>query len=258
MYYAQHFTDGGLHETRSRKPILCRQMGRSDICTETRSWRGAERLTLRPRPYYAVLWFVSCNAIHQGNAGDYRGSGWIRFDTDPGWFVVGDSYPRHNICVFSNAWNDINDMRGDMALKCPECGTVTPRTTAYKAPSVKRSVVSVQNLEYSCIWHWRVWIDNHETPAPMDRNQTKSQPPVKQQQTLNRYGSASKTVKPSADSCLIRKKRPHNPVEYRIFNLPRLAWAGEWECMSTGAWNAWVLCTILTQEALLHENYRTI
>lgn len=38
-----------------------------------------------------------------------------------------------------------------MALKCPECGTVAhARTTAYEAPSVKRSWYQCQNLECSC------------------------------------------------------------------------------------------------------------
>lgn len=38
-----------------------------------------------------------------------------------------------------------------MALKCPECGTVAhARTSAYEAPSVKRSWYQCQNLECSC------------------------------------------------------------------------------------------------------------
>ncbi len=38
-----------------------------------------------------------------------------------------------------------------MALKCPECGAVAhARTSAYEAPSVKRSWYQCQNLECSC------------------------------------------------------------------------------------------------------------
>lgn len=38
-----------------------------------------------------------------------------------------------------------------MALKCPECGTTAhARTSAYEAPSVKRSWYQCQNLECSC------------------------------------------------------------------------------------------------------------
>ena len=67
-----------------------------------------------------------------------------------------------------------------MALKCPECGTVAhARTAAYEAPSVKRSWYQCQNLECSCTFTALESVD-------------KIIPPVKQQQTLNRYGSASK------------------------------------------------------------------
>ncbi|STI65031.1 activator encoded in prophage CP-933I [Escherichia coli] len=47
-----------------------------------------------------------------------------------------------------------------MALKCPECGTTAhARTSAYEAPSVKRSWYQCQILNVPThLPHWKVWI----------------------------------------------------------------------------------------------------
>ncbi|WP_165469856.1 ogr/Delta-like zinc finger family protein [Escherichia coli] len=81
-----------------------------------------------------------------------------------------------------------------MALKCPECGTVAhARTAAYEAPSVKRSWYQCQNLECSCTFTALESVDKIiMKPRRNEQEPDKSQPPVKQQQTLNRYDSASK------------------------------------------------------------------
>ena len=80
-----------------------------------------------------------------------------------------------------------------MALKCPECGTVAhARTAAYEAPSVKRSWYQCQNLECSCTFTALESVDKIiMKPRRNEQEPDKSQTPVKQQQTLNRYGSAS-------------------------------------------------------------------
>lgn len=55
-----------------------------------------------------------------------------------------------------------------MALKCPECGTTAhARTSAYEAPSVKRSWYQCQNLECSCTFYsaGECGYDNYEAPA---------------------------------------------------------------------------------------------
>lgn len=82
----------------------------------------------------------------------------------------------------------------DMALKCPECGTVAhARTSAYEAPSVKRSWYQCQNLECSCTFTALESVDTIiMKPWRNERESDKAQMPEKQQQTLNRYGSASK------------------------------------------------------------------
>ncbi|MGQ7199334.1 ogr/Delta-like zinc finger family protein, partial [Escherichia sp. HC-TM1] len=81
-----------------------------------------------------------------------------------------------------------------MALKCPECGTVAhARTTAYEAPSVKRSWYQCQNLECSCTFTALESVDKIiMKPRRNEQESDKAQMPEKQQQTLNRYGSASK------------------------------------------------------------------
>lgn len=55
-----------------------------------------------------------------------------------------------------------------MALKCPECGTTAhARTSAYEAPSVKRSWYQCQNLGmFLHIYRTRkCGYDNYEAPA---------------------------------------------------------------------------------------------
>ncbi|AXX00695.1 MULTISPECIES: ogr/Delta-like zinc finger family protein [Enterobacterales] len=81
-----------------------------------------------------------------------------------------------------------------MALKCPECGTVAhARTAAYEAPSVKRSWYQCQNLECSCTFTALESVDTIiMKPRRNEQESDKAQMPEKQQQTLNRYGSASK------------------------------------------------------------------
>lgn len=62
-----------------------------------------------------------------------------------------------------------------MALKCPECGTTAhARTSAYEAPSVKRSWYQCQNLECSCTFTALESVDTIiMKPVVMNRNQTK-------------------------------------------------------------------------------------
>ena len=69
-----------------------------------------------------------------------------------------------------------------MALKCPECGAVAhARTSAYEAPSVKRSWYQCQSLECSCTF---TALESVDTIIMKPRRN--------EQATLNRYGSASK------------------------------------------------------------------
>ena len=81
-----------------------------------------------------------------------------------------------------------------MALKCPECGTVAhARTAAYEAPSVKCSWYQCQNLECSCTFTALESVDTIiMKPRRNEQESDKAKMPEKQQQTLNRYGSASK------------------------------------------------------------------
>lgn len=103
--------------------------------------------------------------------------------------------PRHNI-KFS--WPALTDLMkkecADMALKCPECGAVAhARTSAYEAPSVKRSWYQCQNLECSCTFTALESVDTIiMKPRCNEQESDKAKIPEKQQQTLNRYGSASK------------------------------------------------------------------
>ena len=84
-----------------------------------------------------------------------------------------------------------------MALKCPECGAVAhARTSAYEAPSVKRSWYQCQNLECSCTFTALESVDtiimkpNRNERDPGESGQADKDD--KQKQTLNRYGSASR------------------------------------------------------------------
>lgn len=108
-----------------------------------------------------------------------------------------------------------------MALKCPECGAVAhARTSAYEAPSVKRSWYQCQNLECSCTFTALESVDTIiMKPRCNEQESDKAKIPEKQQQTLNRYGSV-KAVKPSANSCLISKIRPRSPGPVPGFFTP--------------------------------------
>lgn len=82
-----------------------------------------------------------------------------------------------------------------MALKCPECGCVAhTRTSAYEAPSVKRTWYQCRNLDCSCTFTALESVEK----IIMKPLKAAIEPEVaddKQQRTpqsLNRYGSASK------------------------------------------------------------------
>ncbi|EAA8829457.1 ogr/Delta-like zinc finger family protein [Salmonella enterica] len=81
-----------------------------------------------------------------------------------------------------------------MALKCPECGTTAhARTSAYEAPSVKRSWYQCQNLECSCTFTALESVDTIiMKPRRNEQESDEPEEPEKQKKTLNRYGSASK------------------------------------------------------------------
>ncbi|HCP26012.1 MAG TPA: hypothetical protein DIT85_06045 [Pantoea ananatis] len=81
-----------------------------------------------------------------------------------------------------------------MALKCPECGQVAhTRTSAYEAPSVKRTWYQCQNLDCSCTFTAlesveKIIMKPHKPVAA--EPEPESDAPVRQPQTLGRYGSA--------------------------------------------------------------------
>jgi len=83
----------------------------------------------------------------------------------------------------------------EMALKCPECGQVAhTRTSAYEAPSVKRTWYQCQNLDCSCTFTAlesveKIIMKPHRPAAAEPEPQNDE--PVRQPQTLGRYGSAS-------------------------------------------------------------------
>lgn len=81
-----------------------------------------------------------------------------------------------------------------MALKCPECGTIAhARTSAYEAPSVKRSWYQCQNLECPCTFTALESVDTIIMKPRRDENvSVEPEQPEKQRKTLNRYGSAPK------------------------------------------------------------------
>lgn len=103
--------------------------------------------------------------------------------------------PRQNIKFSWLASTDLMQKEGtDMALKCPECGTVAhARTSAYEAPSVKRSWYQCQNLECSCTFTALESVDTiimkPHKPAPPEP-ESRSDSLERQPQTLGRYGSA--------------------------------------------------------------------
>lgn len=81
-----------------------------------------------------------------------------------------------------------------MALKCPECGQVAhSRTSAYEAPSVKRTWYQCKNLDCSCTFTAlesveKIIMKPHKL-VTADSEQH-SDTPARQPQTLGRYGSA--------------------------------------------------------------------
>ncbi|MDO6409526.1 ogr/Delta-like zinc finger family protein [Pantoea phytobeneficialis] len=86
-----------------------------------------------------------------------------------------------------------------MALKCPECGSIShARTSAYEAPSVKRTWYQCRNLECSCTF---IALESVERimmkPQKVTdmENAGEQETTGRQPQTLNRYGSASKLSK---------------------------------------------------------------
>ena len=78
-----------------------------------------------------------------------------------------------------------------MALKCPECGSIShARTSAYEAPSVKRTWYQCRNLECSCTF---IALESVERIMMKPQKVVGEQEiPERQAQTLNRYGAASK------------------------------------------------------------------
>lgn len=78
-----------------------------------------------------------------------------------------------------------------MALKCPECGSIShARTSAYEAPSVKRTWYQCRNLECSCTF---IALESVERIMMKPQKVAGEQEFAERQaQTLNRYGSASK------------------------------------------------------------------
>lgn len=105
-----------------------------------------------------------------------------------------------------------------MALKCPECGTVAhARTAAYEAPSVKRSWYQCQNLECSCTFTALESVDKIIMKPRRNEQEPDKSPPGKTTANAQSLWLRVKTVKPSADSCLIRKNAHVIPVEYRDF-----------------------------------------
>ena len=82
-----------------------------------------------------------------------------------------------------------------MALKCPECGQVVhTRTSAYEVPSVKRTWYQCQNLDYSCTFTALKSVEKiimkPLRPALVEPER-QNDVPVRQPQTLGRYGSVS-------------------------------------------------------------------
>lgn len=106
-----------------------------------------------------------------------------------------------------------------MALKCPECGTTAhARTSAYEAPSVKRSWYQCQNLECSCTFTALESVDT--IIMKPRRNEQESDEPEnheKQKENAQSLWLCIKTVKPPANPCLIRKNAHAIPVQYRDF-----------------------------------------
>ncbi|HDU4821600.1 TPA: ogr/Delta-like zinc finger family protein [Klebsiella variicola] len=80
-----------------------------------------------------------------------------------------------------------------MALKCPECGTTAHGiTSAYEAPSVKRSWYQCQSLECSCTFTALESVDTIiMKPRRNEQESDIVQMTEKKQKTLNRYGFAS-------------------------------------------------------------------
>jgi len=82
-----------------------------------------------------------------------------------------------------------------MALKCPECESIAhTRTSAYEAPSVKRTWYQCTNLNCSCTFTAlesveKIIVKPHK---PADEPDAVEDSPQRTPQSLNRYGAASK------------------------------------------------------------------
>lgn len=82
-----------------------------------------------------------------------------------------------------------------MALKCPECGCIAhTRTSAYEAPSVKRTWYQCRNLDCSCTFTAlesveKIIMKPLKATVESEVAEDKLQ---RTPQSLNRYGSASK------------------------------------------------------------------
>lgn len=109
-----------------------------------------------------------------------------------------------------------------MALKCPECGTTAhARTSAYEAPSVKRSWYQCQNLECSYTFTALESVDTIiMKPRRNEQESEKAQMPEKTTANSQSLWLRVKAVKPSANSCLISKKSPRNPGPVLGFFTP--------------------------------------
>ncbi|MBE5252037.1 ogr/Delta-like zinc finger family protein [Mixta mediterraneensis] len=82
-----------------------------------------------------------------------------------------------------------------MALKCPECGCIAhTRTSAYEAPSVKRTWYQCRNLDCSCTFTALESVEKiimKPLKATVEPEVAEDKP-LRTPQSLNRYGSASK------------------------------------------------------------------
>lgn len=80
-----------------------------------------------------------------------------------------------------------------MALKCPECGTVShTRTSTYESPTVKRTWYQCRNLDCSCTFTALESVEKI-IMKPMKAAEDPPQiTPERLPQSLNRYGAASK------------------------------------------------------------------
>lgn len=100
-----------------------------------------------------------------------------------------------------------------MALKCPECGTTAHAiTSAYEAPSVKRSWYQCQSLECSCTFTALESVDTIiMKPRRNEQESDIVQMTEKKTENTQSLWLCINVIKPPASSCLISKKRLPNP-----------------------------------------------